>query len=434
MTTIAYLANQFPSGVESYVMDEITDLRGRGIQVIAGSVLPPRREDEALAIQFKPEVVLQAVEGMVVLHALWLCLRRWKRIAPLVRRVMFGGREGLLRRLKTLIHTWVGAAYAVSLQGRGVDYIHVHHGYFGSWVGMVAARLLDVPFSMTLHGSDLLLYATYLDTKLEHCAFCRAISEYNRQYILQHYPEVEPEKVLVLRLGVDVAGQAARPVVGTKTKGTPLLLLAVGRLHPVKDHAFLLRACANLVARDVAFHCCIAGDGPEHSCLESMIRTLGLEGCVTLLGHVPPTRRNSLYAMADVVVLTSRSEGIPVVLMEAMARGKIVLAPAITGIPELVIAGKTGFLYEPGSMDDFVAHLLLIRSLMQRPEGAQQQFPAHSAIESLALERIRHAARVHVRQNFNRRNNLQLLAELFLQRIAPQTESIPDESPLLQQI
>jgi glycosyltransferase involved in cell wall biosynthesis len=138
--------------------------------------------------------------------------------------------------------------------------------------------------------------------------------------------------------------------------------------------------------------------------------------------------------MADVVVLTSRSEGIPVVLMEAMARGNIVLAPAITGIPELVIGGKTGFLYEPGSMDDFVAHLLLIRSLMQRPENAQQEFPDHSGIESLALERIRHAARVHVRQNFNRRKNLQLLAELFLQRIAPQTESTPDESPLLQQI
>jgi glycosyltransferase involved in cell wall biosynthesis len=138
--------------------------------------------------------------------------------------------------------------------------------------------------------------------------------------------------------------------------------------------------------------------------------------------------------MADVVVLTSRSEGVPVVLMEAMVRESIVLAPAITGIPELVIGGKTGFLYEPGSMDDFVSHLLLIRSLMQGAETAQPQFSDHSALESLALERIRHAARVQVRQNFNRRKNQQLLAELFLQRIPSQTESTPDESPLLQQI
>ena len=74
-----------------------------------------------------------------------------------------------------------------------------------------------------------------------------------------------------------------------------------------------------------------------------------LEKQVTLLGHVAREQMACYYDRADVVVLTSRSEGIPLVLMEAMARGKIVLAPAITGIPELVIAGKTGFLYEPGS-------------------------------------------------------------------------------------
>lgn len=429
MLTVAFLANEFPSPVERYVTDEIEELQGRGVRVVAGSVRRPREKSRSA-----PEIVLQSLEARVLVRAAWLCIARASRIAPFIQRIAFRGNESSWQRVKAIAHTLLGAYYAAKLEGRGVDHIHVHHGYFGSWVGMVAARLLGLPFSMTLHGSDLLLRATYLDTKLEHCAFCRTISEYNRQYVLQHYPEVEPEKVLVLRLGVEAAEQAALPAACPKTKDDPLSLLAVGRLHPVKDHAFLLRACANLVALDVAFHCYIAGEGPEHSRLESMIRSLGLEGCVTLLGHVPPARRNSLYAMADVVVLTSRSEGIPVMLMEAMVRGNIVLAPAITGIPELVIRGKTGFLYEPGSMDDFVAHLLLIRSLMQEPESAQQQFPAHSASAGQALEWIRHAARVHVRRNFNRRKNLQLLAELFLQRTAPQTESTLDESPLLQQI
>ena len=73
---------------------------------------------------------------------------------------------------------------------------------------------------------------------------------------------------------------------------------------------------------------------------------------------------DSLYRRADVVVLTSRSEGIPLVLMEAMARGRIVLAPAITGIPEIVIPGKTGFLYAPGALQDFVAKILFIQKLM----------------------------------------------------------------------
>ena len=86
-----------------------------------------------------------------------------------------------------------------------MGHIHVHHGYFGSWVGMVAGRLMDVGFSMTLHGSDLLMHGIYLDIKLEDCAFCLTVSEYNRHYILDHYVHVDPQKLVVARLGVDVS-------------------------------------------------------------------------------------------------------------------------------------------------------------------------------------------------------------------------------------
>ena len=91
-----------------------------------------------------------------------------------------------------------------------------------------------------------------------------------------------------------------------------------------------------------------------------------------MLGHVPREQMDSLYDRADVVALTSRSEGIPLVLMEAMARGRIVLAPAITGIPELVIPGKTGFLYKPGSLEDFVDRLLFIHSLLRAQTSCRQ--------------------------------------------------------------
>src|SRR5579871_5092407 len=139
----------------------------------------------------------------------------------------------------------------------------------------------------------------------------------------------------------------------------------------------------------------------------------------------------ALYDCADVVVLTSRSEGIPLVLMEAMAHGKIVLAPAITGIPELVIPVKTGFLYEPRSMNDFLDQLLFIRSLMARVDAADH--PSGNA-ETRRLDWIRHAARLHVAQYFNRTKNLKAFADLFLNQIAPQRENTSDESSVLQQI
>jgi colanic acid/amylovoran biosynthesis glycosyltransferase len=424
MLTVAYLAIQFPSEVEPYVGEEIEELRKRGVRVIAGSVRKARADGDEIRM---PEILLQPVGLALLIKATWLAVRRWRRLSGLIFRIVCGGREGPWARIKALLHTYLGACYAVLLAGQEVDHIHAHHGYFGSWIAMTAARLLGAGFSMTLHGSDLLLHGAYLDVKLENCSFCLTISEYNRRYILERYPQIDPNKILVSRLGVELPRTTVLPSPGYREQ--ELSLLAVGRLHAVKDHAFLIRACAQLQARGLQFECSMAGEGPERGKLESLIGKLGLERRVTLLGHIPRECMDSLYERADVVVLTSRSEGIPLVLMEAMARGKIVLAPAITGIPELVIDGKTGFLYQPGSMGDFLARLLFIHSLLQTSRGCESQSPAAGR----QLDWVRHAAQVQVRHNYNRKKNLQAFTELFVERIVPQIES-SHEDFVLQQI
>lgn len=430
MLTIAYLANQFPAAVEPYVGEEIQELCQRGVQVTAGSVRKasmPGSSDAPL----NPEILcLQPIRVLIVLRALALMMRRWKRIADLVMRVLLQGDESPKRRAKALLHTCLGACYAVQLQRRGVHHIHVHHGYFGSWIAMVAARLLGISFSLTLHGSDLLLHKAYLDAKLKNCRFCVTISDYNRRYILRHFPAVDPKTIAVSRLGVDVPARTEipRPRSAPGARRT-LTLLAVGRLHAVKDHAFLVHACARLRDAGLDFECAIAGEGPERKRLELLIRKNCLQHRITLLGHVAREQMDSLYHGADVCVLTSYSEGIPLVLMEAMARGKIVLAPAITGIPELVIPGKTGFLYAPGKIDDFTAKLFFIHELMAEEDG-------HVASR---LNWIRHAARVQVLHNFDRAKNLTRFGDQFLSRISIQHFTPHDWSPrhedlVLQQI
>lgn len=431
MLTVAYLANQFPSAVEPYVGEEIEELRRRGIRVIACSVRKPlKTENQAPNSKTLPDVILQRSRRVILILALWLCVRRWKRIMPLVARIAFRGSEGLGERFRALSHTALGACLAVRLEKLHVDHIHVHHGYFGSWIAMAAARLLGVEFSMTLHGSDLLLHGTYLDLKLENCSFCLTVSEYNRNFILQRYPTIHVEKISVARLGVEAPEQPANVAAKPKINKDVFTFLAVGRLHAVKDHAFLIRACAQL--RQVPFECLIVGDGPEWRNLESLIRECDLSDRVTLVGDVAHENLDGWYDRADLVVLTSRSEGIPLVLMEAMARRKIVLAPAITGIPELVIAGKTGFLYEAGSLDNFLVQLLFIRSLMQAPEDPRLRPYMVSA--GAQLDRIRRAAELQVRQHFDRAKNLASFGDLFLQRISSQRESSSHENFILQQI
>jgi glycosyltransferase involved in cell wall biosynthesis len=407
MLTVAYLANEFPSPVEPYVGDEIEELRGRGVRVIAATVRKPRMEGSGEIPS--AEIQLLPLRAGVVFQAIWLVICSWTSLLPLLNRILLHGSETPWLRLKALAHTFLGACYAVLLKERGAEHIHVHHGYFGSWIAMTAARMLGVKVSLTLHGSDLLLHGTYLDVKLQNCSFCMTVSEYNRNYILRQYPEIDPSKVLVARLGVEIPAGRALPE--ARTKPTRLTLLAVGRLHAVKDHAFLIQACSQLRALDVEFECFIAGEGPERHRLESLIQKVGLDDRVILLGHVPRGQMDSLYDRADVMVLTSRSEGIPLVVMEAMARGKVVLAPAITGIPELVIPGKTGFLYEPSLISNFVDHLLFIRSLFQEQGSAEHPLRSHRLYGVRQLDWIRHAARVQVLHNFNRKKNLESFAD-----------------------
>jgi len=321
--------------------------------------------------------------------------------------------ESWPRRFRAVVHTLLGACFAAQLRDRAIAHIHVHHGYFASWVAMVAARLLGISFSMTLHGSDLLLHHAFLGQKLRRCLFCLTISDFNRRHILKSYPEISPDKIRVQRLGVQTINSASED--GGHQSGSQLIMLSVGRLHRVKDHAFLLRACAELKRRGVWFVCLIAGDGPEREALQRLAGGLSLEGSAVFLGHVPHEKLEAYYSICDLVVLTSRSEGIPLVLMEAMAHSRIVLAPAITGIPELVLDGQTGFLYRPGDTNDFV----------DRVGGISRMLPG--------LNVLRRRARRHVLEHFNRERNLEEFAELF-PKLVREAAGIPDANLVLQQI
>ena len=414
MPTIAYLANQFPARSEPYVVDEIVALRKHGIEVIPYSAWPssPGTSSVHRLMARETQCILQP-RWWKFLYAsglfLWCFPVLWKFIS----RILFKGTEPPLRRAKALLHTFVGVYYSLLLAGRGVEHIHVHHGYFSSWIAMVAARLLGISYSMTLHGSDILLHNAYLDIKLEQCAACFTISEYNRNYLLARFPQRDPGKIVVRRLGVDTSVDVL-PLVAL-SPADRLVMLSVGRLHPVKNHSFLVDACAKLKREGMNFLCLIAGDGPERKLLEDRIAAYGLKSEVKLLGHVEHEDLEALYPMVDLVVLTSRSEGIPVALMEAMASKRIVLAPAITGIPELVINGKTGFLYPASSRNEFTRRIKEIRKSLS------------------LLNEVREAARAYVLSNFDRITNLEHFVSTLLARIPGRHEGRHAHT-LLQQI
>jgi glycosyltransferase involved in cell wall biosynthesis len=421
VTTVAYLSNQFPCRVEPYVVDEIRELQRRGVRVIVCSArrVSPKSIDASLRQIQSQTLYLLPPRPKAAAYATYLCIRKARVFADLFKRVILTGGESPVRRAKALLHIWLGVYYALLLEKRGVQHIHVHHGYFGAWIAMVAARLLNVDFSMTLHGSDLLVHRAYLDTKLKNCAFCVTISAFNRARILENYPDVPESKIIVKRMGVEfprtLAFAQTTPRLGTEDgcEG-PMILLSVGRLHAVKNHAFLIKACCKLKTRGRDVICLIVGEGSERPALTQQIERLGLQLNVELLGALPHEWLSHYYQIADIVVLTSLSEGIPLVLMEAMAHQRTVLAPAITGIPELVEHGKTGFLYRPGSLQDFVNQIEEIWESRSQHNG------------------LRRAARQHVLTHYNRSTNLAAFADTFLARVLGKANNQAHENPLLQ--
>jgi colanic acid/amylovoran biosynthesis glycosyltransferase len=414
VTTVAYIANQFPSPLEPYVMDEVGELRRHGVRVICCSGKRiPLHELSAADRAFRDEArVLWPLSPPKLAHALRRLGSDRRALRPVLHAAFQESNASRSRRLRALGHTLLGAALANELASLEVEHIHAHHGYFASWMALVAARLLGIGFSLTLHGSDLLLHGNLLAAKLRFCRFCVTVSNFNRDYIFRRFPSIPESKVLVQRLGVDCVPSSDEAELAPDEQ--PFLLLSVGRLNRVKNHRFLIQACAALRDEGRAFRCWIAGEGPERPALEHQIEALQLQAQVRLLGHIPRNELSDYYRRAGVVLLTSLSEGIPVVLMEAMARQKLVLAPAITGIPELVEHARTGFLYEPGSMRDF---LDVLSCILDRRSS---------------LAPVRRAAAASVSANYNRQRNLRSFADHFLERIASSEHA--HENPLLQQV
>jgi len=237
-------------------------------------------------------------------------------------------------------------------------------------------------------------------------------SRFNRKHILNSFPSTPASKIVVQRLGVDRITRPIAPM--AKPEPRRFSLLSVGRLHGVKNYPFLIHACAVLRDYGLDFLCRIVGEGPERHSLERLIVDLSLADRVHLLGHLPRTDLSSCYRYADLIALTSLSEGLPVALMEAMAHEKLVIAPAITGIPELVEHRRTGFLYKSGSLTDFVS---TVRWILD-----------HKA----SLGAVGRAAGESIAVNYDRQQNLRHFADQFLTRIA-QSES-QYASSLLQQV
>lgn len=287
------------------------------------------------------------------------------------------------------------AAFAAA-EGARIDLVDAHYAYPDGEAGARLARDLGVPFVLTVRGSDLEVLARSatqrgpIQRTLREARAVVAVSRsLERRAIELGAPR---ERVHVVPNGVDtVRFRALDRAAARERLGLPAaerVLLAVARLDPVKGLDFLLEAVAALRARnagtDVALH--VVGEGPERRALEEAIARLRLGAAVTLHGAVAPESLPLWYAAADVVCLTSHSEGCPNVVTEALACGRPVVATAVGGVPDLVRDGENGFLIEP--RDAALAADRIARALGAAWSPETIAAGARRSWEAVALEQL----------------------------------------------
>jgi glycosyltransferase involved in cell wall biosynthesis/peptidoglycan/xylan/chitin deacetylase (PgdA/CDA1 family) len=353
---VAYVMSRFPKISETFIATEILALQARGVRV---EIYPLLREREPLTHPEVRPLVARArytpfVSRSVVWSQLyWLRRRPRAYVAALgeLARATFGSANffgGGLAIFPKVAHI------ARLMQRDGVVHVHCHFANHPAAAGFVIQRLTGLPYSFTAHGADLHKERRMLREKVREARFVATVSEYNRQMILAECGEPAVDKVHILRAGVDTNVFTPSRPSPNGAQGAPLAILCVGTLQEVKGQAHLIEACRMLAATGRAFRCRLVGDGPDRTMLAERIAAAGLEGQVELVGARTRPEVAAELSRADVFVAPSvptregKREGIPVVLMEAMATGLPVVSSRLSGIPELVEDGVTGLLTPPG--------------------------------------------------------------------------------------
>ena len=277
---------------------------------------------------------------------------------------------------------------------RGCTHFHTH---FSTTVGLLITRIFPLSMSMSLHGPDEFRdpKAFHMARKVEAAAWVRTISEYGRGQVVRSAPG-HGGRIEVARLGVNPELYEPRP---HRDSAAPLEILSVGRLAAVKAHSVLVAAVARLVRDGLDVRLRVAGDGPERAALEAQIAALQLDGRVILAGWQNQDRVREMYRQADVFALASWLEGIPVVLMEAMAMEIPCVATRITGIPELIRDGEDGLLVTAGQERE------LADALKKLYEDAELR------------RRLGEAGRRRVLAEYDQARNAAKLADVFRRRV-----------------
>jgi len=389
---ILYIGATLPKLSETFVYRELLGLRNRGRPIRLASVHRPGadKDDPALAALAREALVVYSAATAAVLP---LALAFHARVVLRgVADAFTADHRGPAARIKHVGQVAMAAGAAWRLRGAGIGHVHAHMANTPATVGLYIARALGATFSFTGHAADLFVHRQALAFKLREAAFVSCISAWHRDFYREQ-AAIDPARLPVVRCSVEMPGEISGGSGGD--------IVTVARLVAKKGIDILLRAYARLAAADPsAPRLRVIGDGPERAGLEALAEELGIAARVDFAGARPHAacldaiRGAAVFALPCRTATSGDKDGIPVVLMEAMAAARAVVAGDLPTMRELVEDGASGMLVPPddvAALGDALAAVVADPGLRRRLGAAARARVAEEFADDVNWDRLERA-------------------------------------------
>ncbi|MEN8640138.1 glycosyltransferase [Pseudomonas sichuanensis] len=353
---IAYFINQYPKVSHSFIRREILALERQGFEIQRIALRgwdAELQDDEDVHEQGKTQYVLQGGVKALLKPALQVLRHQPRRFFASLWLALSLGRRADRAWPYHLIYLAEACRVLQWLQASGAVHVHAHFGTNSTEVVMLARALGGPAYSFTVHGPEEFDKPQFLHMgeKVRRAAFVAAVSSYGRSQLFRWVAHDHWGKVKVVHCGLE---RSFHDVPAVAVPSAPRLV-CVGRLCEQKGQLLLLEAARLLAAQAVEFELVLAGDGEMREQLEALITRHGLQAQVRITGWISSAQVREEILAARALVLPSFAEGLPVVIMEAMALRRPVLTTYVAGIPELVTPGENGWLFPAGAVEELAA-------------------------------------------------------------------------------
>ena len=352
---VTYFINQYPATTHTFIKREILALERRGVAIVRVAARCGRDLIDISDIDEADKTVHLLESRTALLKAvLWALVSRPRHFARALAALATMARTSDRPLLVQFAYLAEACALARTTVASGSEHIHAHFGTNPADIGLIAALIADVPFSFTVHGYDEFDRPgrLSLDRKTRGAQFVACVSSYGRSQMMRWCSPGDENKIALVRCGLD-SGWALAPV----DPPSGVRFVCVARLCREKAQVVLIEAIAWLLSAGRKCELVLVGDGEGRTAIETAIQDYKVGHVVRLLGWKDSKGVGDEIMSARALVVPSFAENLPVVIMEAMALGRPVVATTIAGIPELVAAGENGWLVPAGDVDALAAAL-----------------------------------------------------------------------------